>query len=86
LCLQQQTPLNCGGLVVTKDLILTNTTNKGDNMEAKRILTREYYNHKANWWKVVRYYQLIILHIFGASAVLTTLIAVVNVIKYFLGF
>ena len=55
-------------------------------MEAKRILTREYYNHNANWWKVVRYYQLIILHIFGASAVLTTLIAVVNIIKYFLGF
>ena len=55
-------------------------------MEAKRIFTRDYYNHKASWWKVVRIYQLMFLHIMGASAILTTLIAMVNVIKYFLGF
>ena len=55
-------------------------------MEAKKILTRAYYNHKASWWKVVRIYQLMFLHIMGASAILTTLIAMVNVIKYFLGF
>ena len=55
-------------------------------METKRIATREYYNHQANWWKVVRVYQLMFLHIMGASAILTTLIAMVNVIKYFLGF
>ena len=55
-------------------------------MEARKILTRNYYNHQANWWKIIRQYQVIILHIFGVCAVLTTLIAVVNVIKYFLGF
>ena len=55
-------------------------------MEAQKTLTREYYNHKINWWKVVRVYQIMLLHIMGASAILTTIIAMVNVIKYFLGF
>ena len=55
-------------------------------MEAKKILTREYYNHKANYWKVVRIYQIMFTHILGASFILMTLIAVVNTIKYFLGF
>ena len=55
-------------------------------MEAQKVLTREYYNHKANWWKIVRIYQLIFLHIMGASAILTTLVAMVNLVRYFLGF
>ena len=59
---------------------------KGDKMEARKILTRNYYNHKTNWWKIVHKYQLILLHIFGVCSVLITLIGVVNIIKYLLGF
>ena len=55
-------------------------------MEARKILTRNYYNHKTNWWKIVHKYQLILLHILGVCSVLITLIGVVNIIKYLLGF
>ena len=63
-----------------------NTQQKGDKMQARKILTRNYYNHKTNWWKIVHKYQLILLHILGVCSILITLIGVINIIKYLLGF
>jgi len=51
-----------------------------------RLAVRDYYHHKRMWWKTFRMYQLMFLHLFGTTLIILSFIAMIDTIKYFLGY
>ena len=51
-----------------------------------RLAVRDYNHHKRMWWKTFRMYQLMFLHLLGTTLVIVSFIAMIDTIKYFLGY
>ena len=52
----------------------------------KRHYQKDYNNYKRKWLEIFRMYKLIFLHIIGTSTIIVSFIAMIDTIKYFLGY